>query len=154
MAREAGVRELNCLRCRGVDPGAEVAAQEKRLHVGGEAPGVADERPKRTAERDLVHAGNADRTGERDERGPRLVDRPDRAKPLRAEAHDEPEVRERLDVLHQSRSTPDASLERPRRRERRECRAAVQELDERRLLTRDETVGDRHDTQRHTTVVT
>ena len=47
-------------------------------------------------------------------------------------------MRERLDVLHERRSAADAALERPRRRERRLRRAAVQEADERGLLTGDE----------------
>ena len=63
-------------------------------------------------------------------------------------------MRERLGVLHERRSAPDAALERPRRREGRLRRAAVQEADERGLLAGDEPTRGSDRDQLHVTVDT
>src|SRR5579859_1128787 len=61
---------------------------------------------------------------------------------------------ERLDILYERRRSADATLERPRRRERRQAGAAVDELHERRLLAGDEAVGDGDSLQRDAGVPT
>ena len=63
--------------------------------------------------------------------------RAERAKPARPVAGDQREVGERLGVVDQRRAPAHPALERHRRGQRRLCRAAVTEVDERRLLAGD-----------------
>ena len=98
---------------RGVDvqPAAEVAADEERRAAAPGLPARAARAARRASSRaDLVHAGPGDRAAERDERRAGLVGRPELPEPLRPEAGDQREVRERLGVLDERRA--------PRRRAR------------------------------------
>ena len=64
---EVGVAELELERIGGVDPRAEVAADEEGRNAFGEATGPLDELGEREAEGDLVDAGPPDCSAERDE---------------------------------------------------------------------------------------
>ena len=67
-------------RC-AVDPGAGVAADQRRAHARGRAAGGVDQRGQRGAVLDLVHARVGDRAGQRDERRAGLARRAELAEP-------------------------------------------------------------------------
>ena len=101
-------------------------------------------RPARRAPRSgrpegrLVDARPTDRARDGEQRRAGLLARAERTEPVGAEARDQREVRERLDVLHERRRAAEPALERPRRREGRLRVATFERVDERRLLAGDE----------------
>ena len=121
----------------GGQPGAEVAADQKRLQRLGRSPGLHHHLPDRGAHRDLVDAGPGHRAVHRDQGGAWRRRQPDRAEPVVPVPGDQRQVSQRLDVVDQGGPPVHAALVRPRGRERRLARAAVQVLHERGLLAGD-----------------
>ena len=119
----------------GRHPGAEVPADEHRREVGavgtGQLQHVAEPR-RRAGSRTPRAAPTAPESVTSVVPGSSRV--PADAEPVGAEAADQREVAERLDVLHERRPAVDAAFERPGRHERRLRVAAVQPVDERGLL--------------------
>ena len=124
-----------------VDPAAVVAAEEDRRRRAGRPAGGAHSVDDARAERQLDHAGMADRAGDGGEERARLVDGPARAEPGRPPLGDLRDVRRGLDVDHQRRPSTDAALEHPRRFGGGLGLAAVEEVDERALLAGHEASG-------------
>ncbi len=124
-------------RSRAADPGARVAAEQRSAHARGRAAGGIDQRGQRGPVLDLIDARVGDWTGERHERGARLAWGAELAEPGCAVARDQRDVGERLGVVDQRRAAPKAVFEGHRWRERGLRRAAVEEVDKRRLLAGD-----------------
>src|SRR5438874_2034857 len=123
------------------EPAAEETAYEEGADVLCHSSRLADELSEGSPERDLVDAGLCDRAGDRHQRCPRFGRRPDRAEPLWPETGNQGKLRQRLDVLHKRRRPANTALEWPRGREGGLGNPAVQELNERRLFSGDESVG-------------
>src|SRR5439155_3734768 len=121
-------------------PAAEEAADEEGADVLGHSAGECDELSQGSSERDLVDAGLRDPAGDRHQRRAWLLLCPGRAEPLGSETGDQRELGQRLDVLYERGRLADPALERQWRGESWLRDATVEELDERRLLSRDEPV--------------
>ena len=119
---------------RGREPGSEVAADEHAAHVVRFR--VAEDVSQRSAERDFVHAGSVD-AAQRDEHRAGVGRGSRGPPPVRAEAGDERDVGEGLDVVDERRPAVDTALERTGRREGGFGVAAVEPVDERGLLADD-----------------
>src|SRR4029077_9162358 len=102
--------------------GPEVAADEHGVRKRGETAGALEDLAGRRPELDLGGRPRADGAEGGDEHRPGLVRRPALPEPRRSVARDEPDVRERLDVLYEH-----AVLVRPFHRRLR--RPAVQEVE-------------------------
>ena len=113
----------------------------------GHSSGQSDELSQRGPERDLVDAGLRDRAGDRHECRAGLVGRPDLTEPIGSKTGDQRKLSQGLDVLYERRRLADPPLERQRRGEGRLGDAPVEELDERRLLSCNESVRDRDRSQ-------
>src|SRR5579862_3348874 len=120
------------------DPAAEVTADEECRDLLGQAAEVRDQLSEGGPQLDLVHAGLLDGAAECDERRAGGIRSPRRPEPAGAEARDECDVRERLDVLHERRRSVEPALERIRRLQRGLGLAALERAQEGRLLAGDE----------------
>ena len=85
----------------GVDPGAEVAAEQQRPELLRRSAGRVQQVAHRGPEGQLVDAGRPHRPGDRDQRRTGVGHGPELAIPARAEARDEGELGQRLGVLDQ-----------------------------------------------------
>ena len=136
LAREA---ETEC--SRGIDPGAEVAADEQRLERFRGAAGGFQQVEHRGPESQLVDAGIGDRAGDRYQCRSRVSRGPQLPVPARPVPGHERDLSQRLRVLDQRRVSPVAALEREGRHQCRLGHAAVQIVHDGALFARHVSLG-------------
>jgi hypothetical protein len=132
MAGEIGPVEADGRDRRRREPGPEVAADEHAARRTGSR--VAEEGSQLGAEGELVDAGPLDGTAQGEERAARVIRCPDLAPPGRAEAGDEGDLRQRLDVVDERGPAVHSPLVGPWGNQCRLGLAAVEELDQCRFL--------------------
>ena len=118
------------------DPAPEVAADQRRADGLVGPTGAGEQIRHVDADRHLVDARSPDRAGDRREHRPRSIVRAQLAEPRGAVAGDQPELRERLDVLDERRALAVATVGDERRAQAWQRRPALEVRDDRGLLPR------------------
>ena len=121
-----------------VDPAAGKATDQ--CPPGRRRAGRRQDRPDRSARRDLDHAGSRYRAADGHQRGAGLVGGPDRPEPAFTEARDQGQLGQRLGVVDQRRPAVDPGFPDRCEAAQRPCVAGVQESDQRARFRCHETV--------------